>query len=305
MADASPPHSLNDTLWLAVSDDGLLRARVARTTELVREALRRHQPAPLGQKALARALSAVAVFPVDWGKIDRVSIQWSGGGPMGSVFAELREPGSLRARLTHPGAQPRSPLSGERRGAGLGLLPGGYVSVLRQAPKGSHQHGQVPLRNGEVDEDLEAYFEASEQINTRVRAISAFNDEGLSHAAGLLVQALPGAEAEDVTLADPEAIEGLDPAAAPELWLKTLFRRPFRILESYPLSFQCTCGRERAAAGISLLEQEELIEMVVKDKGADVTCEFCNENYRFSADELLTILDTKAAQTSTRDEGEA
>lgn len=299
----APASSNDDTLWLAVSEDGLLRARVARTTELVREAIRRHQPAPLGQKALARALSAAAVFPVDWGKIDRVSIQWSGGGPMGSVFAELREPGTLRARLTQPAAQPRSPLSGERRGAGLGLLPGGFISVLRQAPKGSHQHGQVPLRNGEVDEDLEAYFEASEQVTTRVRALSAFHDDGLTHAAGLLVQALPGAE--DVQLVDAEAIERLDPAATPELWLQALLGRPFRILESCPLSFQCACGRERAAAGISLLEQEELIEMVVKDKGADVTCEFCNENYRFSADELLAILDEKMAQASTRDEGEA
>ena len=299
----APASSNDDTLWLAVSEDGLLRARVARTTELVREAIRRHQPAPLGQKALARALSAAAVFPVDWGKIDRVSIQWSGGGPMGSVFAELREPGTLRARLTQPAAQPRSPLSGERRGAGLGLLPGGFISVLRQAPKGSHQHGQVPLRNGEVDEDLEAYFEASEQVTTRVRALSAFHNDGLAHAAGLLVQALPGAE--DVQLVEAEALERLDPAATPELWLQALFGRPFRILESCPLSFQCACGRERAAAGISLLEQEELIEMVVKDKGADVTCEFCNENYRFSADELLAILDEKTAQTSTRDEGDA
>ena len=304
MEQATAPASSNDdTLWLAVSEDGLLRARVARTTELVREAIRRHQPAPLGQKALARALSAAAVFPVDWGKIDRVSIQWSGGGPMGSVFAELREPGTLRARLTQPAAQPRSPLSGERRGAGLGLLPGGFISVLRQAPKGSHQHGQVPLRNGEVDEDLEAYFEASEQVTTRVRALSAFHDDELTHAAGLLVQALPGAE--DVQLVDAEAIERLDPAATPELWLQALLGRPFRVLESCPLSFQCACGRERAAAGISLLEQEELIEMVVRDKGADVTCEFCNENYRFSADELLAILDEKMAQTSTRDGGEA
>lgn len=292
-----------DRLWIAVSEDGLLRARAARTTELVRAGLERHRPGPLGALALARALSATAVFPVEWEKNDRVSVQWSGGGPLGTVHAELRQPGHLRARLTRPHAETRAAEPGRLRGVGLGLLPGGFVAVLRQDPRGGHTQGQVPLRNGEIDEDLEDYFEMSEQVATRLRTFVELQADGVVAAGAVVVQALPGAFDQD--LPPGEALEALGAAGDVERWLEVAFQRPFRILEERAFVFACACSRERATAGVSLLSQEELIDMVVKDKGADVTCEYCAENYRFSPEDLLAILDEKFAEAPPETVGEA
>lgn len=301
--DQSLVSAAADRLWIAVSEDGLLRARAARTTDLVRAGLERHAPGPLGALALARALSATAVFPVEWEKNDRVSVQWSGGGPLGSVHAELRQPGHLRARLTRPHAEARATQAGRWRGVGLGLLPGGFVAVLRQDPRGGHVQGQVPLRNGEIDEDLEDYFEKSEQVATRLRTFVDASESGIVAAGALVVQALPGAEGCDLPAG--AALERLGASDDVERWLEAAFQRPFRILEERPLAFACACSRERAAAGISLLSQEELIDMVVKDKGADVTCEYCAEGYRFSPEDLLAILDDKFAEAPPETVGEA
>lgn len=295
---------MNDALFLALSEDGLLRARAARTTALVDEALRRHRPGPLGALALARALSVAAVFPVEWDKNDRVSLQWSGGGPLGTVLAELRSPGDLRAYLTRPEAEPRGTKTGKARGYGLGLLPGGFLSVLRQAPRGGHVQGQVPLLNGEVDEDLEVYFEASEQVPTRVRALIDLDDDGAVRAAGaVLVQRMPEAEASD--LVPGRLLEGLSPHDAPSAWLEAAFGRPFRVLEERPLVHRCPCSRERVEAGLALLGEDELIDMMVKDQGAQVTCQFCAEEYRFSATDLAAILDLRLASSSSKGQGEA
>lgn len=283
-----------DRLILAISEDGAVRARIAHTDTLVAEALRRHQPGPLGALALARALSVAAVFPVEWEKNDRISLQWSGGGPLGTVFAELRATGDLRAYLSKPSAVPKSPLSGERRGFGLGLLPGGFLGVLRQSPTG-HTQGQVPLINGEIDEDLESYFEVSEQVPTRVRALVAKGAAGEITAAGaVLVQHLPQAEPE--TLVAGATLEALTPGTPPEQWLETAYQRPFRILEERPLRFGCPCTRERVEMGLALLSEQELLDMMVTDQGAEVDCQFCAENYRFTDHDLAAIIDFKAAQ---------
>lgn len=295
---------MTDSLLLALSEDGHLRARAARTTALVEEALRRHQPGRLGALALARALSVAAVFPVEWDKNDRVSLQWSGGGPLGTVLAELRRPGELRAYLTRPDAQPRGTKTGVARGYGLGLLPKGFLSVIRQAPKGGHVQGQVALRNGEVDEDLEVYFEASEQVPTRVRALVDLDDEGRVRAAGaVLVQRMPEGEPGDLVSGD--ALERLAPGDTPERWLEAVLQRPHRVLEERPLAYRCPCSRERVESSLAMLGEDEIIDMMVKDQGAEVSCQFCAEVYRFTAADLAALLDERAGQASSRDRGEA
>lgn len=285
----------SDRLLIAVTEDGLLRGRAIAGTELVRNAVRPHDPTPLATRAIGRAALAAALFPVSWKDIDRISIQWSGSGPLGSVMADVREGDLVRAKVSDPSAvlDARMTFSG-RRGIGYGLLPHGFVSVIRQRRNGSFDRGQIDLKNGEIDEDLEAFFHKSDQTRTRLRGHVDVDDAGggVRLATGLLVQALPGDD--DQALPEFDLSEEEAANASPEKLLEHGFGgRPFRVLETRAPSYQCTCDAERFASGLMLLESSELLEMINEDQGARLSCDFCRTVYTFNREQLEDIFAIK------------
>lgn len=286
------PSGSQDELVIAVSRDGLLRARVARTPVLCGEAARRHSAGPLATHALARALTCAALYPTSFKDCARLSLQFSGAGPLRSVLAELRAgpsgEGLLRGFTKAPAAtlwaaDPRA------RAIGRALAPGS-LQVLRQQPDGTFAQGLVELDSGEIDEDLEHYFSRSEQIPTRLRCAVELDDNGqLTAAVGALVQVLPGGDAarvEELSLKQMTAGDKLDEVLA------HLLGEPV-IKERLPLRFACPCNRERALGGISLLDVDAVIEMIAVEHGAEVRCEFCATVYRFTPDDLLPLVESK------------
>ena len=55
-----------------------------------------------------------------------------------------------------------------------------------------------------------------------------------------------------------------------------------------PLSYSCSCSRERALAPLALFSPDELREMVDQG-GTEVVCQFCGRKYRFSSADLLAL----------------
>lgn len=286
---------MSDRTLVAVTRDGRLRLRATVTDETVTEALIRHLPGELASLALGRALTSTALFPVTWKDCERVSLQWSGRGPLGTLMTELRRPGRLRGLVS----QPRAELAKEGytgwRGIGYGLLPAGYLGVIRQKESGQFSRGQVELANGEVDEDLEAFFLTSEQVPTRLRTAVELGDHALSaRAVGVLVQALPGSEGDEAALPDRRLHERMSADDSPERLLEIASGGvSLDVLEEIPVSWACTCTRERIEDGIALLEASEITSMIEEDGGASVTCDFCATIYALTVEDLRAILARK------------
>jgi molecular chaperone Hsp33 len=288
-APAPSSDSSDDVVLVAVRKDGLVRMRAARTTQLVVDAATRHTLSPLAAHALGRALTCAALAPATDKDSERMAFQWSGMGPLGTVFAELRPPSKLRGYVKNRqaalfGASPTV------RDIGLGLLPSGALSVIKQRLDGTFSQSQVPLETGQVDEDLESFFVRSEQVPTRVRASLRFDDAGaVLHAGGVLAQMLPGSEEED--LPEGDFLASLDPALSPEERLEAAFQgKAFDVVARIPVALSCACTRERAHAGVALVGQEGLLELIGTDGFAEVRCEFCAKTYRFDDKELIAML---------------
>lgn len=284
---------LGDRVLVAVTEDGLLRARAAATSGLVGEALASRSLSRLASLALARALTTAAVYPITEKDAERVSFQWSGSGVLGTLVAEIRPPGLLRGLATVPDARQPDERYRGRRGVGFGLLPGGFLSILKQERGGAWTQGQVELATGEIDEDLEHFFRTSEQTPTRVRVLTNLNaGDRPVDAGGVLVQCLGGAP--DELLPDMRLHERLGAQDTPERMLDEAFGgRPYRVLEEHPLSYSCPCSRERIERGIMLLEAEELLDMINEDRGARVHCDFCGTLYAFDRLQLEDLLARK------------
>lgn len=248
---------------------------------------------------LARALTCAALYPTSFKDCARLSLQFVGGGPLRSVFAELRAATDAQGQLAlHLRGTTRVPAAtlwaADPRGRRLGrALAPGTLQVMRQQPSGGFSQAHVELLNGEVDDDVEHYFRSSEQVPTRVRTAVDLDESGaLRSVVGILVQTLPGAEPDRL---DHLVLDGVTADEALESLLARVLDAPM-IMERLPLSFACPCSRERALGGISLLSQDEVIDMIAVDKGAEVRCEFCAEVYRFTAEELLTLVETKGGE---------
>jgi molecular chaperone Hsp33 len=54
--------------------------------------------------------------------------------------------------------------------------------------------------------------------------------------------------------------------------------------------FHCPCTRDRVVAALALCGEAELRDMLARDGGAEVTCNFCNQRYQVSGTELERLL---------------
>ncbi len=113
-----------------------------------------------------------------------------------------------------------------------------------------------------------------------------------------MLQMLPGANEHIITMIEdtinhaPHITSVIsEGATAKDLVKLALGEIDFEILEEKDIKFQCNCSFERAVTLISSLGREEVASMLAEDKGAKMTCGFCNEIYTLDEANLQEMLD--------------
>ena len=174
----------------------------------------------------------------------------------------------------------------------------GTLTVVKDLGLKEPYGGSVPLVSGELGKDLAYYLSASEQIPSAV-ALGVYQGKTLAveAAGGYLVQAMPDATEEAITrvvsnienLPTPTEIirNGASAQGMIEMALNGL---KIKFLGEQGLRFRCRCSKERFAGALVALGEKELEEMIREDHGAELTCEFCREQYSFTEDEIKELL---------------
>jgi len=286
-----------DALARTLTADGAVRGLAAVTTELVEEARIRHGTLPTATAALGRALTAALLLGGLLKTDERVSLQWSGDGPLGGILVDATPDGAARGFVSRP--QTHLPPRNGKLDVG-GAVGRGLLCVMRVPPRGQPAYRSVvPLASGEIGQDVASYLVTSEQTPSVV-AIGVFvhPDGRVAAAGGYLLQAMPGADASAVdrleenvaTAPTPSEIvrAGLD-AAGMVTGLMTGFRHG--VLEERPVRFQCRCNRERVECAILALGRDEMMDVLTAERRAEVTCEFCATRYVVEEPELRALLD--------------
>jgi molecular chaperone Hsp33 len=285
-----------DHLVHALGADDTVRALAAVTTDLVEEARRRHGTLPTATAALGRALTAALLLGGTMKAGERVSLQFSGDGPLGGILVDATPEGDARGFVTRP--QTHLPPRRGKLDVG-GAVGRGLLCVMRVPPdSGPPYRSIVPLVSGEVGSDVARYLVDSEQTPSAV-GIGVFVEvDGRTVAAGgYVLQAMPGA--------DPGAVERLEANVAasgppsdlvrhgldaPAMLERLLAGFPMRVLERRRVAFRCRCTRERATAAILAMGRDELRDVLAGERRAEVVCEFCAERYAIEEEELRTCL---------------
>ena len=286
---------MSDHLLRILSEDGLVRASVAQTTNLVEEIRRRQQSDPTATVAIGRLASGAALMSSLLKGSQRIALGVEGNGPLRRLQAEAEACGSVRASLKQPVAN--LPLRQGHFDVANAVGKAGFLHVVKDLGLKEPYRGMVQLFSSEIAEDIAYYFTTSEQTPSSVGLGVELDQDGrVAIAGGFLLQLMPGAPEE---LADqfearirslPPTTEQFRNGASSQQLAEGLFHDcPFRVVGETPLCFACHCSRQQSVSLLAMLGREELAELMKEQQTVTVTCEFCRETYSFEQEELASI----------------
>lgn len=284
-----------DRLFRGVALGGKLRVFGALSTGLVEEIRRRHDLLPTAAAAVGRTVTGTAMMGFMLKDGQRLTVQIKGNGPLGQIVADADSAGHARAYADNPHVHLPPNAAGKLDVAGA-VGRQGMIHVIKDLGLKEPYRGASPIVSGEIAEDLTYYFASSEQTPSVV-ALGVLVDTDLSvkAAGGFILQVMPGLS--DGELDGLEARLGrfssvtahIEQGRGPEDIVRQLVD-DLHVLDEIPLSFRCTCSRERVENTLVSLGREELESLLEEQGGAEVTCHFCNETYRFDRAELEAML---------------
>lgn len=180
------------------------------------------------------------------------------------------------------------------------LYGAGFLSVTKYLEDANIPYaGQIALVHGSIAEDLAEYFLKSEQVPTGFKLSVFFDqDERVTGAGGIFLQALPGVDPEKVDEAQQliQAIDSLGDFFAQGEKPEEVISRSFsnlapRFLNNSRVEFFCRCTRERMEGYLKGLAGEDRTD--IRENGPfplEIRCHHCNSVYRFTQGELETFL---------------
>lgn len=243
--------------------------------------------------------------------------QVMGDGPVKLAVAEVQSDLSLRATASLVG-QANLPLRGQlaplaelvnAHGAGRCAVT---LDPKDRQPGQNPYQGVVPLNDGaggrfeRLSDALQFYMMQSEQLDTVM--VLAANDQV---AAGLMLQRMPVKGEANLAAATESGEAEHDAQGLNEeynrvatlassltqqelltLDVETILRRLFweeKLMRFAPQAdeqaprFACTCSRDRVAAMLTSLGEEEVDSIVAERGKIEVGCDFCGQQYQFDA----------------------
>ena len=287
-----------DRIVRAISTDGMVQAAAICSRDLTERARQIHKTLPVATAALGRTLAAASMMGNAL-KSDGASLtlQFKGGGPLGTVLAVSDNEGNVRGYVTNPHVD--IPLRKDGKlDVGTAVGHEGTLTVIKDLHMKEPYVGTIDLLGGEIAEDIAGYFVESEQIPTACAlGVLVDRDQSVKAAGGYLIQLMPGA-AED-TIAKVEG--GIMAAGAvsaileknddPEAMLRTVMSDfDLKILETCPVEYRCYCSRERVERALISLGRTELEQMLAEQGGCQLTCQFCDAVYEFTAEDIQRLL---------------
>ena len=188
------------------------------------------------------------------------------------------------------------------------LVGEGNLTVTLETDEGAQRYqGIVPIEGKRLADSLQAYFQNSEQLPTRLWLNA--DEQGAS---GMLLQKLPGtgsvpaAETEAIEdawrrvqlIADTLTSEELRTLADAEILHRLFNEDDLRLFEPSPVYFRCRCSRERVAGMLQGLGEAETRSVIAERGKVEVHCDFCNRAYVFDAVDVAQLFKAPVAADS-------
>lgn len=284
---------MSDKLVKAITKG--VRVYAAVTTDLVNEAIRRHDCYPVAAAALGRTMTGALLLAANLKNKEALTVNIRGDGPLKNITADAVPEGFVRGYVADPHVE--LPLNDRGKldvggGVGQGLVTVTRFTGLREPIRGSSE-----IVTGEIAEDLTNYLYVSEQTPSSIGlGVLVDTDFSAKAAGGFIIQPMPDADEETISRLE-ENLQKLRPVTtmidegkdAREIILEIMNGFEMEFLTTTDLAFRCQCSKERLEDVLLNLNHDDM-ESLIADGQAEVCCHFCGEKYHFTREELQHLL---------------
>lgn len=288
-----------DILTKAVTKDGFMRIYAVTSKETVETARKIHNTTPVVTAALGRILTA-GILMGSMLKTENadLTLQIKGDGPAGLIIAVAKSDGFVKGYVENPYVD--LPLNSRGKlDVGGAVGKNGYISVIKDLKMKEPYIGRVPLKTGEIGDDIAFYFAQSEQVPSVVAlGVLVNTDLSVKAAGGFIVQVMPGCDEKNLEILEKKISELksvtallADGMKSDEMVKYIMSGLEVDILESKEVGYRCDCSRERMYRALKSLGKDEIRAIIEEDERAEVNCHFCNRSYIFGKDELLGMIE--------------
>lgn len=217
----------------------------------------------------------------------KCTLQVRGDGPVHLLVVQVSSDGDCRG-LARWSSEPGSSNIASVFGAGA------TMSIAIESTEYAEPYqGIVPLDGDTLADAIAYYLSNSQQLQTQL-SISVSDGS----ACGLLLQKLPAdkARAADddgwaratqlaLTVKDEELTE----LAPGDLLKRLFFEEEVRLFDANSVRFHCSCSRERTGNMLVGIGEDEVNSIVEEQGEVSITCEFCDEKYRYDAVDIAAL----------------
>ena len=246
------------------------------------------------QVLLGEMLTATALLASTLKIKGRISLQIQAQGSFKWAMAECNHLGQIRG-LADFEADPRFEQATNSSTVFATLVqPVLFINI--EPEFGERYQGIVPLDKPTLAQCLMQYYDLSAQIPTQITLASTPQRAG-----GLLIQLLPRNNEEEQNFVDEDLwprlkmlTETLKPEELTDLEANEILYRLYneediRLPETEPLEFACTCSHEKCETALVQIGVDAVKETLEIQNPITMDCQFCNAQYRFTAEQALGL----------------
>lgn len=291
-----------DTIIRGMTRDGMVKFAAISGKAIVERARQIHHTSPVATAALGRTLLAAALLGNDLkDEGNSLTIRLSGGGPIGNIMAVSDFRGNVRGYCSRPQVDLPLRKSDGKLDVSGAVGTEGSLTVIKDIGVGDPYIGQVTLATGEIAEDITKYLAESEQIPSACAlGVLVDRDYSVLAAGGYILSLMPGADDMQITRLEqnlsgqiPVTTRLREGATMRDILDSVLAGFEWSVLEEDPVEYRCFCSKQRVEAALLSMGRDELCKLRDEQKEAEVTCQFCDQVYRFSPEEIDRLIERK------------
>jgi len=279
----------NDTLQRFIFESTDIRGEITTLSASYLDLLALQKYPPQVALLFGEFLAAASLLSSSLKHSGMITVQANGSGPITTIMAECSQDNKLRGIV-------RGNFDDLGKLSTLQELLGKATLAITLEPEGRERYqGVVPLDEDNLSKCLEFYFYQSEQLPTKIRLAS--NSE---IATGLFIQQLPSTGDREESLEDWQRVSTLFETLSSDEQLQLshndqLYRlfheQELRLFDAKLMAFSCSCSRQRTENALLSLGRTEVMELSEEQGLIMIHCQFCAQEYRFTATDVTQLFD--------------